>query len=167
MEERSKAWAIISLVCGIVGCLVVVCCGMFGTPFALVSSIAGLVTGGIGIRSNLRGVAIGGLVMNTLAFTLGALVLALNVWLVDSGKHPFFPDGWEGGIQLPDPPRRPRAPAPGAPETPAAPAGPVAPETPVAPDPAPPGSSRPPELLPWSDDEEVEGNRGDERGSER
>jgi hypothetical protein len=107
MQDRHKGWAIASLVLGILGIVTVCCVGAFGAPILLLSIIAGFVTGGLGLRSELRGVAIAGMVVNALALVFTLVSIAFNVWMLEEGKHPFFPDGLEGGFQFrpPMPPR--------------------------------------------------------------
>jgi hypothetical protein len=114
MQERHKGWAIASLVLGILGVVTVCCVGAFGAPILLLSIIAGFVTGALGLRSELRGVAIAGMVVNALALAFTLMSIAFNVWMLEEGKHPFFPDGLEGGFQFqpPVPPRRDRGAGP-------------------------------------------------------
>jgi hypothetical protein len=128
MGQRPNWVAIVSLVCGITALLGACCCW----PIGIVIAVAGIVCGVLGLGSEARGIAIGGLLTNAIALLFALANFGYTMYVMQSGQHPMFPDGF-------GPPTMPGQSAPVSPDL--AP-DPLAPD-PLAPDPLAPNPSSP------------------------
>ncbi|MEM9194367.1 MAG: hypothetical protein AAGF12_34640 [Myxococcota bacterium] len=99
MEEKGPKLAIAGLVIGMLAIAAGACIAPCGPLLALF----GIGCCVFGLQGDRRRVAIIGMVLNVVAVFVSLGNIFLGLYMIESGMHPLYPNGIEGGVQWPPP----------------------------------------------------------------